>query len=203
MLVTGARGGVGGTAVAILADRGYEVWAATGKPDEAERLRDAGRGRDPGPRRGDRRGQAARIGTVGRGGRRGRRGDAARTCCAPCAPAPRSRPRGNAGGAKLETTVFPFILRGVALLGMDSVNMAIERRRELWDRLATDLRPRDLGRARDRGHPRYARRGARWDRRRGRSRALDRSDRGVERYVSSPLSCASARWSGRRMSSAG
>jgi NADPH:quinone reductase-like Zn-dependent oxidoreductase len=52
---------------------------------------------------------------------------------------------GNAGGAKLETTVFPFILRGVALLGMDSVNMAIHRRRELWDRLATDLRPRDLG----------------------------------------------------------
>ncbi len=52
---------------------------------------------------------------------------------------------GNAGGAKLETTVFPFILRGVALLGMDSVNMPIARRRELWDRLATDLRPRDIG----------------------------------------------------------
>ena len=47
--------------------------------------------------------------------------------------------------AKLETTVFPFILRGVALLGMDSVNMPIGRRREMWDRLATDLRPRDLG----------------------------------------------------------
>ena len=52
---------------------------------------------------------------------------------------------GNAGGAKFETTVFPFILRGAALLGMDSVNMAIGRRRELWDRIATDLRPRDLG----------------------------------------------------------
>ena len=52
---------------------------------------------------------------------------------------------GNAGGAELETTVFPFILRGVALLGMDSVNMPIGRRRALWDRLATDLRPRDLG----------------------------------------------------------
>ena len=52
---------------------------------------------------------------------------------------------GNAGGAKLETTVFPFILRGIALLGMDSVNMPIHRRRDLWDRLATDLRPRDLG----------------------------------------------------------
>ena len=53
---------------------------------------------------------------------------------------------GNAGGAGLQTTVFPFILRGAALLGMDSVNMPIARRRELWDRLATDLRPPDLGR---------------------------------------------------------
>ena len=52
---------------------------------------------------------------------------------------------GNAGGPKLETTVFPFILRGVALLGMDSVTVEIGRRRELWDRLATDLRPRALG----------------------------------------------------------
>ena len=52
---------------------------------------------------------------------------------------------GNAGGASLTTTVFPFILRGVALLGMDSVNVPIGRRRALWDRLATDLRPRDLG----------------------------------------------------------
>ena len=77
VLVTGASGGVGGTALAILADRGYEVWAATGKPDEAERLTGAGRGRDPDPGRGDRRGQAARVGTMGRGRRRGRRGDPA------------------------------------------------------------------------------------------------------------------------------
>jgi acrylyl-CoA reductase (NADPH) len=41
--------------------------------------------------------------------------------------------------------VFPFILRGIALLGMDSVTVPIARRRELWDRLATDLRPRQLG----------------------------------------------------------
>ena len=73
---------------------------------------------------------------------------------------------GNAGGAKLETTVFPFILRGVALLGMDSVNMPIARRRDLWDRLATDLRPRDLGLHCHGGHPRHARGGARRDRRR-------------------------------------
>jgi len=52
---------------------------------------------------------------------------------------------GNASGPKLDTTVFPFILRGVALLGMDSAQMAIDRRRALWARLATDLRPRSVG----------------------------------------------------------
>jgi NADPH:quinone reductase-like Zn-dependent oxidoreductase len=52
---------------------------------------------------------------------------------------------GNAGGPELHTTVFPFILRGVALLGMDSVPTPIDERRALWARLATDLRPRGLG----------------------------------------------------------
>ena len=51
---------------------------------------------------------------------------------------------GNASGAELATTVFPFILRGVALLGMDSANMPIEPRRALWRRLATDLLPRGI-----------------------------------------------------------
>ena len=51
---------------------------------------------------------------------------------------------GNASGADLTTTVFPFILRGVALLGMDSANMPIEARRALWGRLATDLQPRGM-----------------------------------------------------------
>ena len=52
---------------------------------------------------------------------------------------------GNASGAKLDTTVFPFILRGVALLGMDSAQLPIDRRREIWGHLAADLRPRSLG----------------------------------------------------------
>ncbi|HXI80234.1 MAG TPA: oxidoreductase, partial [Verrucomicrobiae bacterium] len=52
---------------------------------------------------------------------------------------------GNASGAALETTVLPFILRGVSLLGMDSANLAIAERRALWERLATDLRPASLG----------------------------------------------------------
>lgn len=144
VLVTGASGGVGGTALAILADRGYEVWAATGKADEAARLQSLG---------------AAGILTRDEVTAEGRPLESERWAGAVDAVGGATLPyvlrtlriggavaaSGNAGGMKLETTVFPFILRGVALLGMDSVNVPIARRRNLWDRLATDLRPRDLG----------------------------------------------------------
>jgi len=144
VLVTGASGGVGGTALAILADRGYEVWAATGKPEEAARLLALG---------------AAGILTredvtaEGRPLETERWAGAVDAVGAPTLPYILRTLRhgatvaasGNAGGAKLETTVFPFILRGVALLGMDSVLVPIARRRDIWDRLATDLRPRELG----------------------------------------------------------
>ena len=145
VLVTGASGGVGSTAVAILAERGYEVWAATGKPEEAVRLRTLGAtgilGRDEVTAQGrplESERWAGAVDAVGSATlpyvlRTLRTGAAVASS-------------GNAGGATLETTVFPFILRGVALLGMDSVNVPIGRRRELWDRIATDLRPRDLGR---------------------------------------------------------
>ena len=144
VLVTGASGGVGGTAVAILADRGYEVWASTGKAGEADRLRSLGAvgilGRDEvtgdgRPLESER--WAGAVDAVG-GATLPYILRTLRTGAAVAAS-------GNAGGAKLETTVFPFILRGVSLLGMDSVNVPIARRREIWDRLATDLRPRDLG----------------------------------------------------------
>jgi acrylyl-CoA reductase (NADPH) len=145
VLVTGASGGVGGTALAILAERGYEVWAATGKEDEAEQLRALG---------------AAGILTRDEVTAEGRPLESERWAGAVDAVGGATLPyvlrtmrhggtvaaSGNAGGARLETTVFPFILRGVALLGMDSVLVPIARRRELWNRLATDLRPRDLGR---------------------------------------------------------
>jgi acrylyl-CoA reductase (NADPH) len=144
VLVTGASGGVGSTAVAILAERGYEVWAATGKPDEAGRLRSLGAvgilPRDEVTAEGrplDSERWAGAVDAVGGATlpyvlRTLRTGGAVASS-------------GNAGGPKLETTVFPFILRGVALLGIDSVLVPIERRRRLWDRLATDLRPRALG----------------------------------------------------------
>lgn len=144
VLVTGASGGVGGTALAILAELGYEVWAATGKPAEADRLRAMG---------------AAGVLTRDEVTGEGKPLESERWAGAVDAVGGATLPyilrtlrtggavaaSGNAGGPKLETTVFPFILRGVALLGMDSVLVPIERRRLIWDRLATDLRPRDLG----------------------------------------------------------
>ncbi len=144
VLVTGASGGVGSTAVAILADRGHEVWAATGKPDEVDRLRDLGAvgilTRDEVTAEGkplESERWAGAVDSVGAATlpyvlRTLRMGAAVASS-------------GNASGPKLETTVFPFILRGVALLGMDSAQLAIERRRAIWARLATDLRPRSLG----------------------------------------------------------
>ncbi len=143
VLVTGASGGVGSTAVAILAGRGHEVWAATGKADEADRLRDLGAAdilsRDDVTAPGkplDKARWAGAVDTVGAATlpyvlRTLRLGAA-------CASS------GNASGAELTTTVFPFILRGVALLGMDSANLAIDARRALWNWLATDLLPRGI-----------------------------------------------------------
>jgi acrylyl-CoA reductase (NADPH) len=144
VLVTGASGGVGSTAVAILAQRGHEVWAATGKPDEADRLRELGAtgilARDEVTAEGKPLESERWAGAV----------DAVGAATLPYVlrtlrTGAAVAASGNASGPKLDTTVFPFILRGVALLGMDSAQLAIERRRAIWSRLATDLRPRSLG----------------------------------------------------------
>ncbi len=145
VLVTGASGGVGGIASRILLARGHEVWAMTGKPAAAERLRArgvagilprdavvAGEGRPLETER-----WAGAVDCVGAATlpyvlRTLRRGAAVAAS-------------GNASGPALATTVFPFILRGVALLGMDSSMVPIDERRALWGRLATDLRPASLG----------------------------------------------------------
>jgi len=144
VVVTGASGGVGSVAVAILAARGHEVWAATGKTDEEERLRGLGAvgvvprdectAASPRPLESAR--WAGAVDTVGAATlpwvlRTLRPGGAVASS-------------GNAGGAALTTTVLPFILRGVALLGMDSANMPIGERRALWSRIATDLHPAGL-----------------------------------------------------------
>jgi acrylyl-CoA reductase (NADPH) len=145
VLVTGASGGVGTCAVAILAARGHEVWAATGKADEEERLRGLGAagviGRDEVTAESSRPLESGRwagaVDTVG--------GPTMPYVLRTLRTGAAVASSGNAGGPRLETTVLPFILRGVALLGMDSVAMPIEQRRALWNRIATDLRPSGLG----------------------------------------------------------
>ncbi len=147
VLVIGASGGLGRHAVGILASRGYEVWAATGKPEEAERLRALGAA-----------GILSREEVTAPSERpleSGRWAGAVDAVGGPTLPyvLRTLRPKaavaacGNAGGAAFATTVFPFILRGVALLGMDSANVPIAERRALWARLATDLRPPRLDEA--------------------------------------------------------
>ena len=145
VLVTGASGGVGRTAIAILLARGYETWASTGKPAVHADLaalgvagilaRDELTVESARPLEAER--WAAAVDCVGGATlpyllRTLRYGGAIAAS-------------GNTGGASFSTTVFPFILRGVSLIGVDSAGVPIDERRSLWERLATDLRPLNLG----------------------------------------------------------
>jgi len=143
VLVTGAAGGVGSVATAILAKLGYQVAASTGRPQTHDYLRKLGAtsiverasiekpsGK---PLEGER--WAGCIDAVG-GGTLAQvltqlKYHASVAAC------------GLAGGAKLEATVIPFLLRGVNLLGIDSVMCPTPRREQAWARLARDL-PLDL-----------------------------------------------------------
>jgi len=144
VLVLGASGGVGSTAVGILAARGYQVTASTGKADQEAFLRGLGAAevvsREATSAESGRPLESARwagcVDPVGGAGL----AYALRTLRQDAAVAS----SGNTGGVELRTTVLPFILRGVALLGIDSAHTPIERRRRVWERLATDLRPRGL-----------------------------------------------------------
>ncbi len=142
VVVTGAAGGVGSVAVALLARAGYQVVAATGRPQEAEYLRALGASAIidrsvftmPGkPLESERWGGA--IDTVGGATLSGLlRSMAYHSAVAAC---------GNAGGVEFTTSVFPFILRGVALLGVESVIVPADERQAAWERIARDL-PGDL-----------------------------------------------------------
>ena len=143
VLVTGASGGVGSLAVDMLAGRGYEVIAVSGKPEQAETLRQLGAREvldrhtlQLGTRPLEKAQWAGAVDTVGGELLAGlTRHMAYRGVIAAC---------GLAGGTDLHTTVMPFILRGVSLLGIDSVACPMPERRQVWHRLATDLRPRHL-----------------------------------------------------------
>ncbi len=146
VLVTGATGGVGGFAVAILAGAGYEVAAVTGKPDQEKYLTDLGAGevisreeavdgsgRPLLPER-----WAGVVDTVGgpllESAIRSARLHAAITCC------------GNVASAQLDTTLYPFILRGVTLIGISSQHCPMPIRREIWKRIATEWKVDGLDR---------------------------------------------------------
>jgi acrylyl-CoA reductase (NADPH) len=143
VLVTGASGGVGSIAVVLLAARGYEVVASTGKQAEHAWLRGLGAaevvGRDalePAPDRVLAPEQwAGAVDCVG-GATLARVLRAMRYGTTVAAS-------GLTGGSSLDTTVYPFITRAVALVGIDSVHTPEDRRRAVWRRLGAELRPPD------------------------------------------------------------
>ena len=145
VLVTGATGGVGRTAVGVLVARGYEVWAATGKPEAAEALLALGAAgvldraevtaESPRPLESER--WAGAVDCVG--------GSTLPYILRTLRYGAAVAASGNTGGPGFSTTVFPFILRSAALLGIDSVAVTIEERRRIWGRIASDFRPRGLG----------------------------------------------------------
>ncbi|MEW5959098.1 MAG: MDR family oxidoreductase [Chloroflexota bacterium] len=139
VVVTGASGGVGSLAVAILAKLGYKVVASTGQTDAhaffsrlgAQRLMDRRELAEP-PRRPLAAGRwAAAVDVVG--------GDTLASLLAAMAPGASVAACGLAGGSQLNTTVFPFILRGVNLLGIDTPHCPPWRRQQVWSRLGRDL----------------------------------------------------------------
>lgn len=144
VVVTGATGGVGTLAIDMLARLGYHVVALTGKASEADALRGLGAAEvrlrseiDFGKVRALEAGTwAGAVDNVG--------GAVLHWLLATMKQAGTVASIGNAGSHKLESTVYPFILRGVSLLGIDSGYMGFPTRQIVWDRLATDLKPQHL-----------------------------------------------------------
>jgi acrylyl-CoA reductase (NADPH) len=140
VLVTGATGGVGSIAVAVLAKLGHPVVAATGKSSEADYLKSLGASAiidraelaAPGkPLQKER--WAAVVDAVG--------SHTLANACAQTRYGGAVAACGLAQGADLPATVLPFILRGVALLGVDSVMAPLHLREQVWTRLSRDLDP--------------------------------------------------------------
>ncbi len=145
IVVTGATGGVGSVSVDLLAAAGYEVVASTGKADAADRLKALGAadviGRlpedpDAKPRPLGKTRWAGAVDCVG--------GKTLADVLSTLRNGGAVAASGLTGGPGLSTTVMPFILRGVSLLGMDSVQMPIEPRRQLWEKLGSSLHPQHL-----------------------------------------------------------
>ncbi|MFC3884528.1 acryloyl-CoA reductase [Bacillus songklensis] len=144
VLVTGATGGVGSLAVSMLSKRGYHVVASTGKASEHDYLHKLG-AKDIISREDvysgkirplDKQQWAGAIDPVG--------GDTLASILSKIDYNGSVAVSGLTGGTDVPTTVFPFILRGINLLGIDSVYCPMELRKELWNRMATDLKPGNI-----------------------------------------------------------
>ena len=139
VLVTGAAGGVGSVAVAILAKLGYEVAGVTGRPETADYLKSLGAS------------QIVAREEINETVKRPLEAETWAGCVDAVGGAMLARVLGQmkygasvsavglAGGAGLPATVIPFLLRGVNLLGIDSVMQPYENRVRAWDRIAKDL----------------------------------------------------------------
>ncbi|TDQ42602.1 putative YhdH/YhfP family quinone oxidoreductase [Aureibacillus halotolerans] len=139
VLVTGATGGVGSMAVAMLAKRGYEVVASTGKTEAHDFLK--GLGAKDSISREDVQGEKATplqsqtwAGAVDPVG-----GTTLANVLSRLSYQGAVAVSGLTGGVKVPATVMPFILRGVSLLGIDSVQCPMPKRQLTWNRMATDL----------------------------------------------------------------
>jgi len=143
VLVNGATGGVATLAIDMLAGRGYAVTAVTGKDAEAGFLKKIGAAEvlsrttlEMGTRPLEKSLWAAAFDSVG--------GEQLAWLTRTMQQNGVIASFGNAGGIELKTTVLPFILRGVRLIGIDSAATPMPLRRKVWARLATELKPRHL-----------------------------------------------------------
>jgi acrylyl-CoA reductase (NADPH) len=143
VIVTGATGGVSSLAIQMLAQLGYHVVALTGKGSEHDYLKALGAAeilsrKDlvMGSRPLEKAQWAGALDSVG--------GETLAWLTRTMQQNGAIASFGNAGGIELNTTVLPFILRGVKLLGVDSAATAMPLRKQMWQRLATDLKPKSL-----------------------------------------------------------
>ena len=144
VLVTGATGGVGCTAVAILSQLGYRVVAATGKAAAVEWLKGIGASEVVG--------REAVTDVTGKPLLKGRWDAVVETVGGPVLSTVIRAMQyrgivtccGNVGGAELPLSVYPFILRGVTLAGIDSAQCPMPQRRQIWEKLAGDWKPAGL-----------------------------------------------------------
>jgi NADPH2:quinone reductase len=143
VIVTGATGGVGSVAVEVLAGLGYQISALTGKDDQHAYLRSLGakdvlsrNGLQMGTRPLEKSMWAGAVDPVG--------GETLAWLTRTMMYGGSIASSGLTGGTEVHTTVLPFILRGVKLLGIDSVMCPMGPRLEVWRRLATDMKPGNL-----------------------------------------------------------